>query len=77
MNTDFEKRIVMFHIKKCIMKGKNYFKSRDIAEDVRVDGITSNKVASILYGFSQQKMRIKISKYTKSGSRYVWRADLV
>ena len=78
MNIEFEERIVLFHIRKCMKEGKNYFKSRDIAKDVNCDGITSKKVAAMLHAFSNKKMwKFKISKYTKSGSRHVWKAEVV
>jgi len=78
MITDAEERIVLFHIKKCMKEGKNYFKSRDISEDIGNSDITSNRVAAILHIFSKKQMwKFRISKYSKSGSRSTWKAEVI
>lgn len=78
MNTEFEEKIVLYYLKKNIREGKNYFKSRDIAEDIGDVIFTSKKVASILKSFSNRQMwKFKVSKYTKSGSRHVWKAEVM
>jgi len=77
MNTDFEEKIILAHIKEYLKEGVTHFKSRDIANDIGYP-LTSNKVGQILHILSKKEnLKIKIFVHAQSGSRSTWKAEVI